>query len=71
MKSANDNFPPSRLMTANEAAIATSLSKPLLVLMSREGQFCQTVQLGLRRQAYVRDEVEAWIDSKIAARVAA
>jgi len=66
---ANDNHLP-RLMAPKEAAIATSLSRPLLALMSEAGQFPKPVRLGERRIAYVRAEVEAWIDEKIAARAA-
>lgn len=69
MQAANDNVP--RLMAPKDAAIATSLSRSLLTLMANEGQFPKPVALGERRQAYVRAEVEAWIDSRIAARVSA
>ncbi len=62
----NDNSP--RLMAPKDAAAATSLSRTLLTLMAAEGQFPQPVQLGERRIAYVRAEVEAWIDQRIAAR---
>ena len=66
----NDNMP--RLMSPKEAALATSLSRTLLSLMSEEGRFPRPVDLtGNRRIAYVRAEVEAWIDSRIAARAAA
>jgi prophage regulatory protein len=65
----NDNRP--RLMAPKEAALATSLSRPLLTLMASEGQFPKPVQLGPRRIAFVRAEVEAWIDAKIARRAAA
>ena len=65
----NDNAP--RLMAPKEAAAATSLSRTLLTLMSAEGQFPHPVRLGERRIAYVRSEVERWINDRIAARVAA
>lgn len=68
MKAANDNTP--RLMSPKEAAAATTMSRVLLTLMSKEGRFPVPVLVGERRQAYVRAEVEAWIDSKIAARAA-
>lgn len=66
---ANDNTP--RLMAPKEAALATSLSRPLLSLMADAGQFPKAVKLGERRVAYVRSEVDAWIDARIAARAAA
>lgn len=66
MNAANDNRPV--LMSPKEAAAETSLSRQLLMLMSREGQFPLPVQLGERRQAYVRAEVADWVQSRIAAR---
>lgn len=66
MTAANDNRP--ILMSPKEAAAETSLSRQLLILMSREGQFPVPVQLGERRQAYVRAEVVDWINNRIAAR---
>lgn len=65
----NDTFVP-RLMSPKEAAAATSLSRPLLTLMAKEGQFPKPVQLGIKRIAFVREEVEAWIDQRIDARPA-
>lgn len=66
MVAANDNRPV--LMSPKEAAAETSLSRQLLTLMSREGHFPLPVQLGERRQAYVRAEVAAWVNDRIAAR---
>ena len=66
----NDNIFVSRLMSPKEAAEATSLSRPLLTLMAAEGHFPSPVRLGERRIAFVRDEVNAWIDDRIAARPA-
>lgn len=57
-----------RLMNPKEAAQATSLSRTLLTLMAAEGQFPKPVQLTERRIAFVRAEVEAWIDERIANR---
>ncbi|WP_224702010.1 helix-turn-helix transcriptional regulator [Devosia aquimaris] len=68
MKADNDNGP--RLMAPKEAALATSLSRPLLTLMAAEGHFPTPVRLGERRIAFVRSEVDAWIDARIAARAA-
>jgi prophage regulatory protein len=69
MQSANDNRP--RLVAPKEAAIMTSLSRPLLSLMAAEGKFPKPVQPGERRVAYLRCEVGAFIDERIAARAAA
>ena len=69
MHADNDNKP--RLICPKDAAIATSLSRSLIALMSAEGQFPQPVSLGVRRIAYVRSEVEEWIEQRIAGRVSA
>jgi prophage regulatory protein len=66
----NDNRAAPVMMSVNDAADYTSLSRSLVVLMSKEGQFPRAVQLGERRLAYVRAEVEAWLSEKIAARAA-
>jgi len=39
--------------------------------MSKEGKFPAPVKIGVKRIAYVRAEVENWIDDQIAARAAA
>lgn len=62
-EAANDNRP--RLMAPKEAATATSLSRTLITLMASEGAFPQPVKLGERRIAFVRAEVEEWIDARI------
>lgn len=68
MKSDNDNAP--RLMSPKEAAEATTMSRVLLSMMSKEGKFPQAVKIGVKRQAYVRAEVHSWIDQRIASRAA-
>ncbi|NTH12270.1 AlpA family phage regulatory protein [Agrobacterium rhizogenes] len=52
-------------MSPNEAAAITTMSKPLLRAMEREGKFPAARQIGERRIAYVRNEVTAWIDQRI------
>ncbi|KRE05977.1 hypothetical protein ASE63_06665 [Bosea sp. Root381] len=69
MTAANDNLP--ILMSPKDAARETSLSRQLLTLMSRQGQFPLPVKLGERRQAYVRAEVIGWMKDRIAARARA
>jgi prophage regulatory protein len=66
----NDNTTP-RLMAPKAAAEATSLSRTMLGLMAKEGLFPKPVPIGERRVAYVRAEVEAWINDRIAGRAAA
>lgn len=69
MHADNDNKPP--LMAPKEAAAATSLSRTYLQMMAANGDFPKPVQLGERRIAYVRAEVEDWISDRIARRAAA
>lgn len=69
MKYDNDNKP--RLMSPKEAAEATTFSRTMLALMAEAGAFPKPVQLGERRIAFVRSEVNNWIDARIAARGAA
>ena len=70
MQHANDNTP-SRLVSLNDAARMTSLSRTMVNRYRQEGRFPQAVPMGERRIAFVRAEVDAWIDEKIAGRVAA
>lgn len=69
MKADNDNRP--RLVAPKDAAVMTSMSRPMLSILAEAGQFPKPVQLAERRIAYVRQEIEAWIDQRIAARAAA
>lgn len=69
MKSDNDNLP--RLVSVNEAARMTSLSRTMVSRYREQGRFPQCVVLGDRRIAFVREEVEAWIEAKITGRVVA
>lgn len=66
----SQNEPVSRLVSPTEAAFMTTMSKTLLRQMSLEGQFPQALVIGQKRIAYVRAEVEAFIDGRIAARPA-
>ncbi|MER9868946.1 AlpA family phage regulatory protein [Mesorhizobium sp. M0136] len=66
---ANDNRP--RLIAPKDAAAATSLSRTLLILMAEAGGFPKPVSLSERPSAYMRAEVEEWIDKRIAASAAA
>nr|WP_269456186.1 AlpA family phage regulatory protein [Rhizobium quercicola] len=55
-------------MAPKEASAATTLSRVLLALMAKEGRFPAPVQISEKRLAYVRAEVEAWIDAQISKR---
>lgn len=56
------------LMSLNEAAKATSLSRTSIFKLRERGEFPRAVPLGERRVAFVRDEVNAWIADRIASR---
>ena len=62
----NDNIP--ILISIKEAAAITSMSRPLINILRAERDFPEAVQLGERRIAFVRAEVMAWIDQRIANR---
>lgn len=68
MFAANDNTPV--LISLNDACRLTSMSRTMLNKYRAEGRFPRAVDLGDRRVAFVRAEVLAWIDAKIAARAA-
>lgn len=65
-KAANDNFP--MLISLNDAAKLTSMSRSMLNRYRAEGRFPVAVDLGDRRVAFVRAEVLEWVQNKIAAR---
>jgi prophage regulatory protein len=46
----------------------TSLSRTMINALRADGAFPVAVELGPRRIGFVREEVEAWIDARIAAR---
>lgn len=65
----NDNTP--SLISPKDAARMCAMSRTMLNRYRAEKRFPQAVSLGDRRIAFVRAEVQAWIDERIAARVAA
>lgn len=64
----NDN---AILVSLNDAAYLTSLSRAAINRHRAAGNFPIPVQLGERRIGFVKTEVVAWIDERISARVAA
>lgn len=69
MEHANQNLP--RLITMEECCAITSLSRAMINKLRAAGNFPVAVELTLRRIVFVRAEVEAWLDLRIAARAAA
>lgn len=59
------------LISLNQACELTSLSRTAINRYRSEGRFPQPVPIGFRRIAFVRSEVIAWIEARIAARSAA
>lgn len=56
------------LISLNDAAKLTSLSRTMLNRYRAEGRFPAAVPMDDRRVAFVRAEVVAWIDERIAER---
>lgn len=69
MKADNDNRP--RLIAMGEVCAVTSLSRAMVNKLRAAGRFPIAVPLTERRIAFVRAEVEAFLDQRIAARAAA
>jgi prophage regulatory protein len=56
------------LVSLNEACRLTSLSRGAVNRYRAEGSFPREVVIGVRRIAFVRAEIQGWIDARIAAR---
>lgn len=63
----NDNHV---LISLNDACDMVSLSRTAINKMRKAGKFPEAVELGERRIAFVRAEVVAWVEARIAARAA-
>lgn len=59
-----------RLVSMKSVCAITSMSRTMVNALRADGAFPVAVELGPRRIGFVRDEVEAWIDARIAARPA-
>jgi prophage regulatory protein len=60
-----------RLISVKDASRMTGMSRSMISALRADGTFPVAVSLGERKIVFVRSEVQQWIDSKIAARVAA
>jgi prophage regulatory protein len=69
MEAANDNLP--RLITMTEVCEITSLSRAMINKLRAADKFPLAVQITEGRIVFLRAEVEAWLDFRIAARAAA
>lgn len=61
MLAANDNT----LVSLNDAARMTSLSRSMLNRYRAEGKFPAAIPMGERRVAFIKSEVSAWIADRI------
>ncbi|MBX5279111.1 AlpA family phage regulatory protein [Rhizobium sp. NLR10a] len=64
----NDNF---ALISLKDTCALTSMSKTMIHRLRLEGSFPTAIPLGEKRIAFLRSEVTAWIQAKLAARAAA
>lgn len=65
MVPANDNY---ALISLKDTCSLTSMSKTMIHRLRSEGRFPAAVALGEKRIAFVRSEVNDWINGRIAAR---
>jgi prophage regulatory protein len=56
------------LISLNDCCKLTSLSRTMINKYRAEGRFPRAVPLGMKRIAFVRSEVEAWVAARIAER---
>lgn len=59
---------PPVLISINDCCELTSLSRTSVNAWRSKGQFPRPVALGEKRVAFVRSEVEAWVQARIAER---
>lgn len=59
---------PQRLLRLNEVKQRTGLSKSSIYNQITDGTFPEPVQIGARAVAWVEDEIEEWINNRIAER---
>ena len=59
---------PQRLLRLNEVKQRTGLSKSSIYNQIADGTFPEPVQIGARAVAWVEDEIEEWINNRIAER---
>ena len=57
-----------RLISVKDASRMTGMSRSMISALRTDGAFPVAVSLGERKIVFVRSEVAAWIDAKIAAR---
>ncbi|MCR6722797.1 helix-turn-helix transcriptional regulator [Agrobacterium fabrum] len=59
------------LMSPREVSEHTSISKSYLPKMAARGEFPHPIKITERRIAFVRSEVMAWLESRVASRTGA
>lgn len=68
MSPQNIPVPQPRLVSIKTVCAMTSMSRSMVNALRDDGVFVEAVELGPRRIAFVREEVEAWIDARVSAR---
>lgn len=56
------------LISINQACQLTSLSRTTIWYKIKSGEFPKTVYLGGIRKAFVKSEIEEWIEARVAER---
>ena len=57
-----------KLIRISDVKGMTGISKSHIYLLASKGEFPKPIKLGERSVAWVKDEVEAWVASRIAQR---
>ena len=68
MPTQNTSIDQPRLVSIKYVCAMTSMSRTMVNALRSDGAFPVAVELGPRRIGFVREEIEAWIDARIAAR---
>lgn len=63
-----NEVPPRRLIRLPEVLKRVGLSRARMYGLINAGRFPKQVRIGLRSVAFIESEIEAWMDSVIAAR---
>lgn len=57
-----------QFLRIGEVAARTTFSKPHIYTLIRQGKFPKPVKLSVNTSAWLKSEIDAWLDSRIEAR---
>ena len=57
-----------RFLRISEVEKVTGFKRTYIYILMKEGKFPKSVHLGMRSVAWVSDEIDRWVDERIAAR---